>query len=68
MQELRLEWVRTQDTARQKQLAEEIQKLAYDEVSYVPLGQYTLQQAYRKHVKGILPFVGPILWNVWLEK
>ncbi|MCI0525861.1 MAG: ABC transporter substrate-binding protein, partial [Nitrospira sp.] len=68
MQELRIEWIRTRDVTRQKQLAEEIQKLAYDEVPYVPLGQYTLQQAYRKRVKGVLPFVAPILWNVWLDK
>ena len=47
---------------------EEIQRLAYDEVPYVPLGQWTQRRAYRSHVKGVVPFAAPVMWNVWLDK
>ncbi|HWP46979.1 MAG TPA: ABC transporter substrate-binding protein [Candidatus Limnocylindrales bacterium] len=68
MEELRAEWVRTQDPVRQKQLVEEIQKLAFEEVPYVPFGQWFLPTAYRKDVKGVLQFPAPILWNIWLDR
>jgi peptide/nickel transport system substrate-binding protein len=68
MQKLRGDWARTEDRAERKVVVEEIQKLAYDEVPYVPLGQWTQRRAYRNHVKGVLPFAAPLLWNVWLDK
>jgi peptide/nickel transport system substrate-binding protein len=68
MEQLRAEWARTLDPVKKKQLTEEIQKLAYDEVPYVPLGQSIGQRAHRNHVKGVLQFPAPILWNVWLDK
>jgi len=64
MEELKTQWVRATDRARQKQLAEEIQKLAYDEVMYVPFGQWVLPTAYRKSVQGVLQFPAPLFWNV----
>lgn len=68
MENLRAEWVRTADITQKKQLAEEIQRLAFDEVPYVSYGQWFLPAAYRGHVKGVLEFPAPILWNVWLDK
>jgi peptide/nickel transport system substrate-binding protein len=56
--------VRATDRARQKQLADEIQKLAYEEVMYVPFGQWVLPTAYRKSVQGVLQFPAPLFWNV----
>jgi len=56
--------VRATDRARQKQIAEEIQKIAYDEVMYVPFGQWVLPTAFRKNVQGILQFPAPVFWNV----
>jgi peptide/nickel transport system substrate-binding protein len=64
MEELKTQWVRATDRTRQKQLAEEIQKLAYDEVMYVPFGQWVLPTAYRKTVQGVLQFPAPLFWNV----
>jgi peptide/nickel transport system substrate-binding protein len=64
MEELRLQWARATDRAKQKQLADEIQKLALDEVMYVPFGQWVSPTAFRKSVKGFLPFPAPLLWNV----
>ena len=68
MEQLRAEWSRTQDPARKKELTDEIQRLAYEEVPYVSWGQWSLPSAYRTYVKGVLPFPAPIFWNVWLDK
>jgi peptide/nickel transport system substrate-binding protein len=64
IEELKLQWVRATDPARQKQLAAEIQKVALDEVLYVPFGQWALPTVYRKTVKGVLQFPAPLFWNV----
>jgi len=64
IEELKIQWARATDRTRQKQLAEEIQKIAYDEVMYVPFGQWVLPTAYRKSVSGVLPFPAPLFWNV----
>ena len=59
MEQLRAEWAGSEDAA---------QRHAYDEVPYVPLGQWTRRRAYRTHVKGAVPFAAPVLWNVWLDE
>jgi peptide/nickel transport system substrate-binding protein len=64
IEELKLQWVRATDPARQKQIAAEIQKVALDEVLYVPFGQWALPTVYRKKVKGVLQFPAPLFWNV----
>ncbi|MBI4639675.1 MAG: ABC transporter substrate-binding protein [Candidatus Tectomicrobia bacterium] len=68
MAKLRADWVRAQDPAKKKQIVEEIQKLAYDEVPYIPLGQLTYPTAYRKHVNGVVQFAASVFWNVWLDR
>lgn len=67
MEKLRADWVRATDPARRKQLAEEIQKLAYDEVPYVLWGQFVQPTIYRKNVRGVLNFACPVFWNISLE-
>jgi peptide/nickel transport system substrate-binding protein len=64
IEKLKTDWVRATDRAKQKQIAEEIQKIAYDEVMYVPFGQWVLPTAYRKTVQGVLQFPAPVFWNV----
>src|SRR2546426_1085834 len=64
IEELKVQWARATDRAKQKQLAEEIQKVAYDEVMYVPFGQWVLPTAHRKAVSGVLQFPAPLFWNV----
>jgi peptide/nickel transport system substrate-binding protein len=68
MEKLRADWARALDPAKKKQLTEDMQKLAYDEVPYVPLGQAVGRRAHRNHVKDVLQFPAPVLWNVWLDK
>jgi peptide/nickel transport system substrate-binding protein len=64
IEELKTQWVRATDPAKQKQLAEEIQKVALDEVLYVPFGQWVSPTAFRKNVSGFLQFPAPLFWNV----
>ncbi len=64
MEKLRGEFARTTDPARRKQLAEAIQKLAFDEVPYVSWGQWVLPSAHRKNVRGVLQFGAQLLWNI----
>src|SRR5438045_3287710 len=64
IEELKIQWARATDRAKQKQLADEIQRVAYDEVMYVPFGQWVLPTAYRKSVSGVLQFPAPLFWNL----
>jgi hypothetical protein len=66
-EKLRTEWMRATDSAKRKQLAEQIQVVAFDEVPYITWGQYVQPSVYRKTVRGVLQFPANILWNVWLD-
>ena len=64
LEKLTTDWVRATDQTRRKQLADAIQKVALDEVTYVPWGEWFLPTAFRKNVQGILKFTAPLFWNV----
>jgi peptide/nickel transport system substrate-binding protein len=66
LETLTTSWVRASDQARRKQLADEIQRVAFDEVAYVPWGEWFLPTAFRKNVQGILKFTAPVFWNVMI--
>jgi peptide/nickel transport system substrate-binding protein len=66
LEKLAADWVRETDQPKRKQLADEIQKVALSEVSYVPWGEWTLPTALRKNVRDVLKFDAPIFWNVKL--
>ena len=58
------DWVRATDQTRRLQLADEIQKVALSEVTYVPWGESVQPTAFRKNVKDVLKFGAPVFWNV----
>jgi peptide/nickel transport system substrate-binding protein len=64
LEKLTTDWVRASDQAKRKQIADEIQKAALGEVTYVPWGEWFQPTAFRKEVEGILKFVAPVFWNV----
>jgi peptide/nickel transport system substrate-binding protein len=64
LEKLTKDWVRATDRAKRRQLAEEIQKVALAEVTYVPWGEWFAPTAFRKEVQGILKFSAPVFWNV----
>jgi peptide/nickel transport system substrate-binding protein len=65
IEQLKDKFVRATSPEEQKKIAEEIQKEAYDQVIYIPLGQYLAPSAWRKSLTGILDGPAtPIWWNV----
>ena len=64
LEELIDAWFKTSDPADQKTLTDEIQTEAYQEVPYVPTGQFVIPTAYRKNLDGIIIAPVVFLWNV----
>jgi len=64
LEKLVTEWVRATDQTKRKQLADEIQKVALSEGTYVPWGEWVQPTACRKNIRDILRFGAPIFWNV----
>src|SRR5882762_8955378 len=58
-------FARATSPEEQKKIAVEIQKHVYDEVIYIPLGQYLVTAAWRKSLSGVLDGPAtPVFWNV----
>lgn len=65
MEQLRDAFARATSVDEQKKLAVEIQKHTYDEVFYLPLGQYTIPSAWRKELSGVVDGPAtPVFWNI----
>jgi peptide/nickel transport system substrate-binding protein len=64
IEKLRTQFTREPDERKRKAIAEEVQKIAYDEVLYVPWGQFVVPGAFRKNVQGVLEFGATLLWNI----
>jgi peptide/nickel transport system substrate-binding protein len=65
MEELRDAFARASSPEEQKEIAREIQARVYDQVIYIPLGQYTVPSVWRKEISGVLDGPAtPIFWNV----
>jgi len=64
IEKLRTQFTREPDVAKRKAIADEVQKIAYDEVLYVPWGQFVVPGAFRKNVQGVLEFGATLLWNI----
>ncbi|MXP64442.1 ABC transporter substrate-binding protein [Roseomonas sp. M0104] len=58
------EWLYAKDEAAQRKAAMELGRLGLEEVSTVPLGQFTIRTAFRKDITGILEAPAPLPWNV----
>jgi len=65
IEKLRDQFARSTSADEQKKLAEEIQKRVYDEVIYIPLGQFEQPSVWRKSLKGVLDGPAtPVFWNI----
>ncbi len=58
------DWLDAPDPVRQKQLAQELAKLAMDELPFIPVGQWFGKTAYRKSITGVMQGAAPYPWNV----
>ena len=65
IEQLKDAFARSPSPEEQKKIAAEIQQEAYDQVIYVPLGQYLAPSAWRKSLSGVLDGPAtPIFWNI----
>jgi peptide/nickel transport system substrate-binding protein len=65
IEELRDKFARSSSPDEQKKIAADIQKEAYEQVIYIPLGQYLLASGWRKSLSGVLDGPAtPIFWNI----
>jgi peptide/nickel transport system substrate-binding protein len=61
---LRAAFAREADPAKQKELAQDIQVRAYDQVLYLPLGQIKVASGAHNRLSGVLPAPVPLFWNI----
>jgi peptide/nickel transport system substrate-binding protein len=65
IEQLKDQFARASLLDEQKKLAAEIQQEAYDQVIYLPLGQFLAPSAWRKSLSGVLDGPAtPIFWNI----
>ncbi|WP_315714706.1 MULTISPECIES: ABC transporter substrate-binding protein [unclassified Bradyrhizobium] len=65
MEELRDAFAKATKPEDQKRIAAQIQQEVYDQVIYVPLGQWFMPSAWRKSITGVLEGQAvPVFWNV----
>lgn len=63
IEELRNAWFRAPDIATQKVLCAKLQIQAFEDVPYVPLGQFFIPTAYQANLIGMLSG-NPVFWNI----
>jgi peptide/nickel transport system substrate-binding protein len=65
IEQLKDAYARSSSPEEQKRIAADIQKQAYDQVIYIPLGQYLAPSVWRKSLSGVLDGPAtPIFWNI----
>lgn len=64
VEELRTAYATSQSLDEQKKIAEEIQKIAYEEGMYAPIGQYFVPAAWSNTLEGVLDGPAPFFWNI----
>jgi peptide/nickel transport system substrate-binding protein len=65
LEELRDAFARSTSPDEQKKIAAEIQARVYEQVIYIPLGQYIAPAAWRKSLTGVLGGPAtPVFWNI----
>lgn len=64
LEELRTAYATAPTLDEQKALAAEIQKVAYEEGVYAPIGQYFVPSAWSAQLEGVLDGPAPFFWNI----
>jgi len=63
IEELRDAWFKAPDLAAQKEICTQIQLQAFQDVPFIPLGQYFTPTAYQSNLSGVLRGT-PVFWNI----
>jgi peptide/nickel transport system substrate-binding protein len=65
IESLRDQYARSSSPDEQKKIAAEIQARVYEQVTYIPLGQYVAPSVWRKSLSGVVDGPAtPVFWNV----
>src|SRR4051812_20125161 len=65
LEEMRDAYARSTSLDEQKKIASDIQARVYEQVIYIPLGQYIAPSAWRKSLTGVLGGPAtPVFWNI----
>ena len=64
MEAQRNAWFDAPDDAAAKTATTEMQRIAFDEVPYVPTGMYYQPTAFRRNLTGMLKGQPPLFWNI----
>jgi len=62
--DLRQSFIDETDSAKQKAIAETIQKRAYEVVTHIPTGMFQQPSMHRPNLSGFIPALVPVFWNV----
>ena len=65
LESLRNDWFAAPDAAAQREVGRQLQLQAFQDVPFLPLGEYLQPTAYRKSMTGVLKGL-PIFWNLQL--
>ena len=57
-------WFNAPDAAAEAAAGREMQRIAFEEVPYVPTGMYYQPTAYRRNLTGMLKGQPPLFWNI----
>jgi peptide/nickel transport system substrate-binding protein len=64
LEELREAWFEAPDLAAEKRIAEEMQRVVWQEVPFLPLGQVLPRMAYRRSLTGVVKGGPALFWGV----
>ncbi len=64
MEALRAEWFAAPDAAAERAVAAAMERRAFEQAPYVPLGQFQQQTLTRAAVRDIVPASAPLFWNL----
>ena len=64
MEDMIRRFVETTDPKEQDAIVLDVQKRAFDQVPYVPIGTFQIRKAYRKNLIGMVEGTAPYFWNV----
>jgi peptide/nickel transport system substrate-binding protein len=64
IEELRAAWLDADNLERQKQICTELQKQLFEDVPFIPMGEYWQATAYRKDLTNVLPGCFAVFYGV----
>lgn len=64
LEDLRAAFLKEQNPAKQKEIANAMQKRAYEFVPYIAVGQWKQPVAYRSSLSGVLESAATVFWNI----